>query len=125
MRKHMRVAAIGLCLVVLLLSVSVVAGGAKVKVLVGDQTADKPFEFPTAALQHVFREAVARYSGGEMDVTVYWATLGGEQELLPQVMTGELQICICSHTYGAQTLGIPELAVLDIPYVFRSPIVMA
>lgn len=66
----------------------------------------------------MFKEYVEFRSNGEINVDLFFGTLGGERELTEQVMQGTLEMAIAAD--GAVAGFYPEIQVFSIPYLFPS-----
>lgn len=70
------------------------------------------------AAAKVFKDMVEAESGGAIKVEVYPAAqLGGEQDIIPQVQAGAVQMTMVS---GAFSSFCKEAGILDTPYMFSS-----
>jgi len=65
-----------------------------------------------------FADAVAKKTNGEVKVEVYPnSQLGTEKEMIEGIMLGTIDIA--APTNGVLTNFVPELAVLDLPFLFK------
>ena len=78
-------------------------------------------EHPNGAGEKKMAQCAADKSGGKMKIKLFWnGTLGNELATIQQVRTGSLEMVLAS---PAPITGIvPELGVLDLPFLFDNAI---
>ncbi len=105
--------AAGLCAIALV--VTAPAAFAEVVLKAGHtQNAGEPMDVGLQIMNDVLQEA----TDGEYKIEVYPnMQLGGEMEMIKQVMTGTLDIT--SPSNGPLTNFVPELKIFDMPFLFR------
>lgn len=120
MKRILRAATLALCIAVMAMSLSACGGSSdngdiiKLKMAVAD--ADSSAQ---AAGARAIAEEVEKATNGRVQIEVMaGGTLGGERDTVELAMLGGIDIVTCANSVLTQ--WIPEMAILDQPYLFTN-----